>query len=168
MEMQIEHVVDEQTNPSTRATRGQPWRKLLPGVGGVLLVAVASASWAIFNFGSVHDAWLYAKGVRVAVEPATVILPEGKPGDEREAVLSFHNLTDKPVAVLGATTSCTCISMVDKLPVTILPKGMKELRLKMNMGGSKSGRIERTVVCYTDHPATPSLTVKIRGRLIAP
>lgn len=168
MEMQIEHVVDEQTSPSTSATRGQPWRKLLPGVGGFLLVGVAYASWAIFNFGSVHDAWLYAKGVRVAVEPTAVILPEGKPGDEREAVLSFHNLTDKPVAVLGATTSCTCISMVDKLPLTILAKGMKELHIKTTLGGSKAGRGQRTVVFYTDHPAAPSLAVKITGRLIVP
>lgn len=57
------------------------------------------------TFGSVHDAWLYARGSRVILDPPVVNLSAGGGGTERTAVFRLRNLSDRPVRVLGARRS---------------------------------------------------------------
>jgi hypothetical protein len=153
-------------NAPTRLDR--VWRRYLPGLGGIAVVSIGCVAWATISFGSVYHAWLYAAGVRVMVEPATVSFQEAKVGDVRHAVLLLRNLADKPVSVLGLTVSCTCVSTTDKLPVVIPYRGTRELHLTLDLAKVPAGQIDQTVVYHTDHRAAPSLTVRVSGRVIEP
>jgi len=157
----------EQESALATTRPGQLWRRYLPGIGGVAVVGGACVAWAIINFGSLYHAWLYAGGVRVTIEPRSVTVQEGKEGDAREAVFLIRNLTDKPVGVVGVTTSCTCVS-TERLPVVLPPKGTKELHVALQLVKSPPARIVQSVVYHTDHPAAPSLAVTVAGRVTDP
>jgi hypothetical protein len=105
------------------------WWQALPGLAGIAIVALGYVTWAIVNFGSLHHAWLYATGVRVAIEPSTVMVQEVRPAEKRNVVFLVRNLTDKPVHLLGAKTECTCFYPADKLSLAIPARGTKELHL---------------------------------------
>ncbi|MFI5457735.1 MAG: hypothetical protein ACHRXM_20020 [Isosphaerales bacterium] len=157
----------EQESSLATTRRGQLWRRYLPGIGGVAVVAGTCVAWAIINFGSLRHAWLYAGGARVTIEPKAVTVQEGKEGDSREAVFLIRNLTDKAVGVVGVTTACTCVSS-ERLPVVLPPKGTKELRVALQLVKSPTGKTVQSVVYHTDHPAAPSLAVTVTGRVTEP
>jgi hypothetical protein len=139
-------------------------RDYLPGIAGISAVFVATIAWAIINFGSLYYAWLYAGGVRVTIDPPTVTVPDGKVGEARDAVFVIRNLSNRPVKILGVTTSCTCIT-TDALPLLINAMGSKELHATLRLTKSPTGRTEQNLTYHTDHPAAPALTVKARGRV---
>jgi hypothetical protein len=105
--------------------------------------------------------------VRATIEPTLVTLKDGKAGEARNAIISIRNLADKPLRVLGFTTSCTCISG-DKLPVVISPKGLEEFHVTVHLVSSAAGRMEQSVVYHTDNPSASSLMTRIVGRVTEP
>jgi hypothetical protein len=138
-------------------------RRYLPGLCGFGFTVTAGIIWATMNFGSLSHAWLYAAGVRAIIEPASVTLKGGKPGDVCDAVLTIHNFADTPLRVLGVTTTCTCVS-TEKLPLVIAPRGRKEVRVTVHVGASSSERPVQTVEYHTNHPSAPNLMVTITAR----
>lgn len=71
----------DQQSPAVSTKRGQHLGGFLPAIVGVAVVAVGCLAWAILGFGSLRNAWLYANGVRVMIEPTTAtILDEGRRG----------------------------------------------------------------------------------------
>ena len=130
-----------------------------------MLVILVGLFWSISEFGSLSHAWLYASGFRLIVDRPTVRLPDGKPGDERDAEFLVYNFSAHPVRILGVTTSCGCLS-TDKLPVTISPRGIKELRLTLHL--EKSGIVEQTIIYHTDEPNSTNLAVTVSARVSDP
>jgi hypothetical protein len=141
------------------------WRRAAPGVGGISLVVLVYLAWSLFCFGSVRDGLLFVKGVRLAIEPETVPVGAGRPGEERRARFRVRNLSGKPITLHGATTSCTCLS-VDPLPVTIPAGREKPLGLSLVLRGKPLQSFEQVVSYMTDLPEQPSVRVKVVGRLI--
>ena len=157
-------------------TRGQlsppmipwTWNRYLPGITGVTLAIAGCAAWSLINFGSLHLGWLYANGVRVTIAPRVVTVPDGKPGDAREAVFVLRNLSNRPVRIVGATTNCTCLLPGDKLPLTVSPGGTTSLHVALDIRKVKGGRIEQALLYLTDHPSAPRLKVRIAARVVDP
>ncbi len=147
-------------------TRAGLFRRLLPIVGGVAAVAIGGLAWSLINFGSLHDAWLYARGARVVIEPATFRTQSGKSGDTRKAVFVIRNLTGEPVRVLGVTTSCSCLS-TDELPVTIAPRSSRPMRVSIKLGGDQPGPIQQVVAHHTDHPTASNLRAIVKGEIVS-
>jgi len=151
---------------SLAETRASLCRRLLPIAGGISAVAIGFLAWALMNFGSRHDAWLYARGARVVIEPATFRTQSGKSGDTRKAVFVIRNLTSEPVRVLGVTTSCSCLS-TDELPVTIGPRSSRPMRVSIKLGGDQPGPIQQVIAYHTDHPTASNLRGTILGIILA-
>lgn len=164
-----------ETGPANeeRAMPGAPpklerlWRRNLPGIGGIAVVILGCIAWAMISFGSIYQAYLYAAGFRVTIEPTTITVQDGKLGEAGGAVLLIRNLTGRPVRLLGVSTSCTCVS-TDKMPVVIPPHLTKELHVMLKPGEPTAPRSEQIVVYHTDHPTAPRLVVKVTGGSLAP
>jgi hypothetical protein len=129
------------------------------------VVIVGVLGWAIAQFGSVRDARLYASGVRIVAEGTPIEIPEGRAGETREAAFLVRNLSGNPVQIIGASKSCGCIE-VEKLPLTVPRKGVKEVRLTINLEQAAEGAINQAIVFHTDDAATPRFAVTVSGRVL--
>ncbi len=139
----------------------------MPGLCGVILVVVIGLGWSLARFGSLSHAWLYANGVRIFVENPAIRLPDGKPGEDRDADFVVRNISSKPIQILGAQTLCGCVSTA-KLPVTVPPGQTNSLRVNLHLERSATGMVEQNITYHTDEPTAPSLAVVVTGRLIDP
>jgi hypothetical protein len=82
-------------------------------------------------------------------------------GTEHAAVFRIRNLSDRPVRVLGVTTSCACVS-VDELPVDVPSRGERDRRVLIRIDGSLKGPVDQMVEYYTDHRSAPQLRGVLR------
>ncbi len=158
---------DEQPHPSPLAERPVAWRRFAPGLCGVVVVVVLGLGWSLARFGSLGHAWLYANGVRLTVDNRTIQLPDGKPGEDRDADFVVRNLSGKPIQILGAQTSCGCVATA-KLPVTVLPGQANTLRVTLHLEQTSTGVVEQMIIYHTDESTAPNLTVVVKGRVINP
>ena len=140
-------------------------RRIFPVVGGIAVVILGGLGWAFANFGSLHDAWLFANGVRAVIEPKALNVGEGRGGESRDAAFRVRNLTSQPVTILGATVACSCVTC-DKLPVTIAPRSALDLGVSFHFEGRDQVDISQGVTYHTDHPTVPTLKGIVRGRVL--
>jgi hypothetical protein len=112
----------------------------------------------MMTFGSPGDAWLYAKGSRLVLEPSAVEAKPGLVGEARELVVRVRNLGASPTAILGATSSCTCMS-AENLPIVLGARQTRDLHISIHL--MKAGRFEQQMIYHTDHPAVPKLAVRV-------
>ena len=139
--------------------------RCLPAIAGVTVAAAGCAAWAIISFGSLRLGWLYAGGVRVWIEPSTVTIADAKVGDSRDAVFLLRNLADDPVTIVGAATSCTCLSPGDDLPFVVPPRHDRELRVRVDLSRSPGGPLDQVLVYRTDYRAALRLRARVVGRV---
>lgn len=88
------------------------------------------------------------RGETLAVIPAVTQLGEGKAGEQRTFQVQLRNYSDKPIKVVGGTTSCACIATQD-LPVTIPAGGIKAISVKINFSGTP-GIFTHRFTLYSD------------------
>jgi hypothetical protein len=139
---------------------------IVPAALGVAVVVVVCLAWSLLRFGSLSDAFRYARGSRVVIDPPTLVLPPGRFDDRQTADFRMRNLTSQPVRVLGATVSCDCVT-TEGLPTVIDAGGSLRLRSSVHLDARSLGPFVQSVLYYTDHPAAPSLRVVIRGEIRA-
>jgi hypothetical protein len=133
---------------------------------GVTFTAIItlSSGIAVAVFGSIPVALRYLRGERLVVEPTTISVGDGFAGVEEEAAFLIRNLSDKPVCILGATQSCTCLS-IEQLPISILAHTSRVMRLGIRREGKSTERFEQGITYYTDSLQHPSFLLRIRGRI---
>jgi hypothetical protein len=116
------------------------------------------------RFGSLTDAWRYAQGHRLLVEPSRLDVGEGAPGDSRESSFTVRNLSSAPVRLIGVTSSCECVA-TDVLPVTIAPRGRATLHVHVHLTGPAPRTVEQSLIYRTDHDQAGTLRVEVVGRV---
>ena len=141
------------------------WRRIFPAVVGVSVAVGSCIAYAVAAFGSVYHGWLYATGVRVVVEPTVMTIADAKVGDSTEATFLVYNLTSEPVRVLGAMSSCSCVSVNNELPLLVPPNGRRQLRVGVEAVSMREGEVQRAVY-YTDHPGAPRIVARVRRRVV--
>lgn len=88
------------------------------------------------------------RGETLAVIPAVIQLGQGTAGEQRTFQVQLRNYSDKPIKVVGGTTSCSCIATQD-LPITVLAGGTESINVKITFSGSP-GRFAHRFVLYSD------------------
>jgi len=88
------------------------------------------------------------RGETLAVIPAVTQLGEGTAGESRTFQVQLRNNSDKPIRVVGGTTSCACIATQD-LPTTIPAGGTESISVKIKFSGS-AGKFAHRFVLYSD------------------
>jgi hypothetical protein len=71
---------------------------------------------------TVQDLVLRWQGWQVVAEPSDVRIEPPINGDTSSAIVQIRNLGDSPIRVVGASTSCNCISPVGQFPLTLGPR----------------------------------------------
>src|SRR5262249_48704330 len=69
-------------------------------------------------------------------------------GEQRMFQVQLRNYSQKPIRVVGGTTSCACIATQD-LPVTIAAGGSVSLNVRVRFSGS-SGSFGHRFILYSD------------------
>ncbi|MFT3881507.1 MAG: DUF1573 domain-containing protein [Gemmatales bacterium] len=95
------------------------------------------------------------RGETLSVQPAVTQVGEGSQGESRVFQVILQNYSEKPIRVVGGTTSCTCVATAD-LPLTIPAGENKTINVKINFSGSL-GKFLHHFVLYSD--ANKRLTI---------
>jgi hypothetical protein len=82
-----------------------------------LLLGILALGFTLIT-GDPWAALVRLRGETLAVIPAVTQLGEGNAGESRTFQVQLRNYSDKPIKVVGGTTSCSCITTQD-LPITI-------------------------------------------------
>ena len=101
---------------------------ILTNIGLGILVA-----WAFLRFGSLTAAAAYVAGDRLLVDKTNKSFGRVIQGDTPSVEFALYNTTSKPVAIIGVSSSCTCV-VVEDLPLTIPPSSNVSLRAKREFG----------------------------------
>ncbi|MFT3879401.1 MAG: DUF1573 domain-containing protein [Gemmatales bacterium] len=105
------------------------------------------------------------RGETLAVHPPITQLGEGTAGEQRTFQIALRNYSDKPIKVVGGTTTCSCIATQD-LPITIPPGSSETINVKIKFSGS-AGKFAHRFMLYTD--ADKPLTVaRFSGSVMPP
>jgi Protein of unknown function (DUF1573) len=113
---------------------------------GILLSSLMGA--ALWHFGSIGAALAYTRGERLFAKMESIGTMTR--GEERKAELVISNLGDKPVRILGAASSCSCVA-TSGVPTTIPAKDMRIIPVKLR-AGNLIGRSVQRLRIFTDHP----------------
>ncbi len=131
---------------------------ILTNIGLGILVA-----WAFLRFGSLTAAAAYVAGDRLLVDKTNKSFGRVIQGDTPSVEFALYNTTSKPVAIIGVSSSCTCV-VVEDLPLTIPPSSNVSLRAKILTEG-KSGPITGALKAYTDYNDQPIIELNVRGNV---
>jgi len=142
-------------------------------VAGVVCIALLSslalaflAIWAWIEFGSISAALAYARGARLLPDAFAKSFGTLETGEERRVVFSVSNRCGRQINILGARTSCTCIS-AEALPLVVPPGYSRPLQLTVR-SASRLGTVNEKVLFYTDYPRQLRLVLSVTGRVIPP
>ncbi len=80
---------------------------------------------------------------------------------KQTVVINLVNKSDNEAKVLGATTSCTCVSLEDRKPFRLAPNSTKQFRIEVTP--LKPGFMHQRVVFYLDSPQQNVVAVDVYG-----
>ena len=100
----------------------------------------------------------------MSVEPWVSQAGEGVAGERRTFTVQVTNHGDRPVRVVGGTTTCACIATGD-LPITVPPGESRPIEVQMTFRGG-TGRFQHNFSLYTDDEKQPVVTARFAGRVI--
>jgi len=142
---------------------GASWKTAL--TTGIAVVLVLGSIWLVLLYFFVDSAAALAflRDEPVTVSPATLDAGESPTGEWRQLRLEIRNRSDRPVKIVGGTSTCACIS-TDDLPVMLEPASSQIINIRVQFTGSAGLFIQRLSL-YSDHPDQPTLFARFRGRV---
>ena len=127
----------------------------------VLVLAFILSFWGRNRFGSFAGGVAFISGQRTILDREVLGLGSVRQGSSRTFRVSVRNLNSWDVKLLGANYSCTCSSL-SGLPSTIPAGSMITLIAKINPR-KKIGKLNESIVIFTDDPASRTLEIRIVG-----
>jgi Protein of unknown function (DUF1573) len=125
----------------------------------VLASCLIGHAW--WRTGSLGLVWPYLSGQRLLIEPTELDLGDVVKGKVFERELQVVNLGSEPLTLLGAQSSCGCISL-DDFPI-VVPAGV-DRALKLRIGTTdKSGPFAHKIKLFTDAPGHMSVIIAVEG-----
>ena len=97
--------------------------------GGLAASNCVAGAW---HFGSAAAFSAALRGDSFAVTPATIDLGAVKVGSERTVAFSVRNLSNVQVRVVGAQTSCTCVT-TGTLPMSVPPGAERDVSVRVHV-----------------------------------
>jgi len=109
-------------------------------------------------YGSPKAAFARLRGLDLIA--ADIDLGTGKAGEELEAVVKVHNISNHPIRLVGGTSDCSC-TVVRDLPVTVEPGGTASVGIYLRISPTQSGSQTQTVTLRTDDSEQPSCGLRL-------
>lgn len=154
--------------------RPKPWvacqDRWTSGVSFVAKV-VAGAAALLLLFGSIllaadrpTDILARLRGEVLTVDPNVSDVGEAMAGVRRWFTVHLVNHTDRPIRVVGGTTSCSCIAARD-LPVVVPPHASRPIVVQISYSGGV-GRFYHRFVLYTDDEQQRLVVARFTGGVV--
>jgi len=131
------------------------------GTGVILAVGFGGLAWM---YGSPYEALSHVRGEAITVESIVSYVGDGIAGEQRSFTIQLANHRDRPIKVIGGTTTCSCIATND-LPIIVPPRESRPITVRITFRGSP-GRFRHSFVLYTDDEKQATATAWFAGRVI--
>lgn len=151
-----------QGSESSAETSGSTWVSFLLQVVAIALVlASIVVAYAWWRTGALRRVWPYLAGQQLLIEPPQVDLGDIEKGMAFKRELKVVNLGSRPMTLLGAQSTCGCISL-DDFPIVV--PGGTEAVLGLKVGTTdKVGAFIHRIKLFTDVPGHMSVIVSVEG-----
>jgi hypothetical protein len=133
--------------------------------GAAVLLALGSGVF-LLGFPGPTEALAWLRGEAITVEPAVCDVGTGRAGERQTFRVHLTNRTDRPVRLVGGTTSCRCMATND-LPQSLAPGETGTIEVAIQFVGSP-GRFRQHFVLFTDDERQPKVVARFSGQVIAP
>lgn len=135
------------------------------GFTGIGLAVALAACYRYY--GSPANFMSYLRGQSYVVTPVQLNFGKLKAEERKEQSLQFRNLTGHALSVVGATKSCSCISM-STFPIEIPPFGLQSIDLRLD-ASSIPGPIKQEVSLFVSgRDGTQEIAIPIIGGVNPP
>jgi hypothetical protein len=128
-------------------------------------------AWPVYG---IVRTWLLPQVTcKVTVEPRIVTVSQSSAESRgetswTEATVSLRNISHSDVRVVGAQSSCGCISSIEEYPFVLQPQDKKTLRFRLQFNDDVAdGEMLGKVVFFVDEPS-PAIEVEFRAKLQRP
>ena len=132
------------------------------GVGLLLMITIVALLG--YRFGSLSAARAYLRGEPLLFIPSSLDLGAGKRGETRNVPLQLMNISEIPVALVGASSSCGCVLIDRDLPDEILPRESRSILVKVTFTG-KGLEFAHLVRVYAAASEKPAASTVLRGTI---
>jgi hypothetical protein len=147
---------------------GASWRSWLRPVGNLVLgtaILLAAGFVTLAMVGpSPSVALNRLRGESLVVSREVTDLGPLVRGTVREFQIQVRNQTDRSIRIEGGTADCA-VSATDDLPLVVPPRGARNLRIRIALGG-RPGPFQRAFVLFTDDKSQPRVIGRVAGRLV--
>jgi hypothetical protein len=131
-------------------------------VGAIVLVT-AVLLFARSQFGSCAAAIDFLRGKALTLDPDSIDVGVGLPGEVRELQLCVRNVGFQEVKLLGYASDCACTAG-DGFPVVLAPRQSAHLAIRVSFAEGKEA-FARKVVYFTNLADQRYLVVEVSGRV---
>jgi HYDIN/CFA65/VesB family protein len=146
-------------------TTGVVKGKIGTWLGATLITAIMAlislTATALYSFGSFGSALSYLRGDHLIADAYAKSFGILRKGETSCVVFQLRNMSKEPIKLLGARTSCTCVT-IDGVPTTIEPETVSPLKVFVH-SDTLSSRYEERISFFTDMADQPSVTLRIFG-----
>lgn len=139
----------DSSSPHKRKLHWIAMTAILAMVGSALLIVMG-----IQRFGSVPSALAYLRGELLIPDAYAKSFGTASKDDLPSIEFLLTNYATRPITILGAHHSCTCVSASD-LPMVVQPHGKAILRLRARRKWSKLGYYSERVRLFADYGDLP-------------
>ncbi len=150
-------VLDARVNRSRRVE--------LVAAGLTLLVGLGIVAGAVAYRHRMAKATLFGGAVQsLAPDALTKSLGDVAPDEAATVAFTLRNLTDHPIRIQGAQTSCAC-TVVEGIPRTIAAGDAQDFKGVVHTS-TKPGQFDGSFVLYTDDDNEPEVRLGYSGRVV--
>jgi hypothetical protein len=130
----------------------------------ILVVALVVLSGFYLRWGSIGDGMAWLGGTQLIVGPQEIDLGDVQCGATQELSVRVRNLGGGPVDLIGASTSCGCLTP-SGVPTTVAGLGECEVTSRLTVP-RKEGSFEHTLTIYSELDSQTLLPIKIEGNAV--
>jgi hypothetical protein len=129
--------------------------------GAACVLGIGGAA-SIVTFGSVDAGLAYLRGEQLYASPFSVALGTVTAGDAGDFTVTVRNLSSRPLRLLGAKTSCSCITSAE-LPLEIAAGESRLVHFSIRAPESDA-EFAYVIEFYSDVIGPKGPFVKVLGR----
>lgn len=127
-----------------------------------ILVVVATISMAVF--WNPEDIIAGLRGESLTITPVVTDVGSGTVGEKRTFEIRLRNHSDKPIRVVGGTSSCACTTIED-MPLLISPHDSRVIKVTMVFRG-QTGDFQYRFLLYSDDALQPFAAAWFNGEVV--
>jgi Protein of unknown function (DUF1573) len=141
-------------------------RGLLQSASGAVAILALIAGMLLLAIDDPAGALARLRGEFISVEPGVSEVGDGVAGEQRTFTIHLANHGERPVRIVGGTTTCACIATND-LPITVPPGASKAMEVQVTFRGV-IGRFQHSFTLYTDDEQHSVVRARFAGRVAEP